>query len=124
MEQVPVPQRPITGLAWWMCVLVAVAGLGAGGAATFLTDNGSGAVGLLAVGGVAGIIALLRRVPKISLAGDEIDPGTAYALGARHGAEQTTQAVADAVRQKGGPEQIVAAAKSVEERLRNGPPPS
>lgn len=49
-------------------------GLVGGTFATFETENEIGTSALLFVGVLAGVIALLRRVPKIKLGDNELDP--------------------------------------------------
>jgi len=73
-------QQPITGVARAACVLVSFTAFVAGGFATFKTDNEIGTSALLAVGMLAGIVALLQRIPKIKLGENEIDPGVVAAV--------------------------------------------
>ena len=49
-----------------------------GGFATFKTDNEIGTSALLLVRVLAGIVAILQRIPKIKMGVNEIDPGHGF----------------------------------------------
>jgi hypothetical protein len=67
-ETEPIFLPGIRGLARGTCALVSLAGLAAGGFAVFKTDNEFGTTGLLLIGALAGITALIQRIPKIKWA--------------------------------------------------------
>jgi len=102
----------ITGWGRAATGAVSVAALLAGGLATFKTDNEIGTSALLFVGVLGGIVTLLGRIPRIKVGENEIDPGTAYIVGERAGAERVAEAVVEQVKNNPDPDAIVAAAKT------------
>lgn len=66
--------QELSGVARGLSALVGMSGLVVGGIAVFETANQAGTVGLLTVGGLSGLIALLGKVPlRWTVGGAEVD---------------------------------------------------
>jgi hypothetical protein len=70
-----VPHAPMGRTARVVTGLIALVAGGSGIAAVFLTGNELGTAALLVVGMYFAVAAILGRFPRLSLAGNEIDPG-------------------------------------------------
>lgn len=104
-------QAPLGKVARGVSGSVSVAGLAGGTAATFTTDNGLGTAGLLLIGGVSGLIALLGRVPRIRVGENEIDPSAAYVVGYTQGHDVAAEAATEAALEAKSPAEVAQAAR-------------
>ena len=87
------------------------------GFATFKTDNELGTAGAFLVGLFFAVVALSGRVPRIKFGDNEIDPGVAYAAGARDGADAVADAAEAAAVDAKSPEEVAVRTRQVEEDL-------
>jgi hypothetical protein len=88
-----------TGLASWF----------AGGAASFLSNNGAGAAALVAVGGACGVLGLMGRWPsRISMSGNEFS---------WEDVDQTVDSQIQVAEQSGEADTVLAELKNLRERL-------
>lgn len=110
-------QHAIVGAPRAACVLTSMAGLMAGTIATFTTENEIGTGALLFVGVLAGVAAILQRIPRIKMGDTEIDPTQIFAAGVHTGADAVADATAEAALMNKSPEEIAATARKVEGRL-------
>jgi hypothetical protein len=110
-QPLPHTQPEIKGLARGACVLVSLGGFVAGVCATFKTDNEVGTSALLLVGVLAGIVAILQRIPKIKMGDNEIDPGPWVARGIAIGADAVADAVEEALEESEDPKELARVAR-------------
>lgn len=87
--------RPLEGASRGLVTLVALAGLTLGVLATFKTDNQAGTAALLGLGSVAGLIALVGKLPLRWVIG-----GSAFDM-----SDEVARATVDAVTSQLNPEQ-------------------
>lgn len=99
----------MTQIAGWprrICALASVVLLALGGVATFTTTNGIGTGALVVVGGVAGVTALLGRVPRMRVGDWELD--SELVRGVHDTAVEATVAnMAEAIGANKDPEDVV-----------------